>query len=49
MIRVRLTSSLASLALVLIAAYSLAIMSLLFMIDLIVNETLYSLFVWTSI
>jgi membrane-bound ClpP family serine protease len=42
MIRVRLTSTLASLALVLIAAYSLAIMSLLFMIDLIVNETLYS-------
>ena len=42
MIRVRFTSSLASLALVLIAAYSLAIMSLLFMIDLIVNETLYS-------
>jgi hypothetical protein len=42
MIRVRLTSTLASLALVLIAAYSLAIMSLLFMIDSIVNETLYS-------
>jgi hypothetical protein len=42
MIRVRFTSSLASLALVLIAAYSLAMMSLLFMIDLIVNETLYS-------
>jgi hypothetical protein len=38
----RLTYSLASLALVLIAAYSLAIMSLLFMIDSIVNETLYS-------
>jgi hypothetical protein len=42
MIRVKFTSSLASLALVLIAAYSLAMMSLLFMIDLIVNETLYS-------
>jgi hypothetical protein len=42
MIRVRLISRLASLALVLIAAYSLATMSLLFMIDLIVNETLYS-------
>ena len=38
----RFTSSLASLALVLIAAYSLATMSILFMIDLIVNETLYS-------
>jgi len=39
---VRFTRSVASLALVLIAAYSLATMSILFMIDLIVNETLYS-------
>jgi hypothetical protein len=42
MTRVRFTRSVASLALVLIAAYSLATMSILFMIDLIVNETLYS-------
>ena len=42
MTRVRPTRSVASLALVLIAAYSLATMSILFMIDLIVNETLYS-------
>jgi hypothetical protein len=42
MTRVRFTNSVASLALVLIAAYSLATMSILFMIDLIVNETLYS-------
>jgi len=39
---VKPTSSLVSLALVLIAAYSLATMSIFFMIDLIVNETLYS-------
>ena len=38
----KFTHSVASLALVLIAAYSLATMSILFMIDLIVNETLYS-------
>ena len=42
MIRVKPTPSLVSLALVLIAAYSLATMSILFMVDLIVNETLYS-------
>jgi hypothetical protein len=42
MIRVRPTFRLDSLALVLIAAYSLATMSLLFMIDSIVNEKLYS-------
>jgi hypothetical protein len=42
MIRVRPTFRLDSLALVLIAVYSLATMSLLFMIDSIVNETLYS-------
>jgi len=42
MTRVRFTRSVASLALVLIAAYSLATMSILFMVDLIVNETLYS-------
>ena len=42
MTRVRFTRSVASLALVLIAAYSLATMSIFFMIDLIVNETLYS-------
>jgi len=42
MIRVKPTPSLVSLALVLIAAYSLATMSIFFMIDLIVNETLYS-------
>jgi len=41
MIRVKPTPSLVSLALVLIAAYSLATMSIFFMIDLIVNETLY--------
>jgi len=42
MTRVKFTRSVASLALVLIAAYSLATMSILFMVDLIVNETLYS-------
>jgi hypothetical protein len=42
MTRVRFTRSVASLALVLIAAYSLATMSILFMVDFIVNEMLYS-------
>ncbi len=38
----KLTYSVANLALVLVAAYSLATMSIFFMIDSIVNETLYS-------
>ena len=38
----KLTHNVARLALVLIAAYSLATMSILFMVDLIVNKTLYS-------
>lgn len=42
MTRVKFTRSVASLAPVLIAAYSLATMSILFMVDSIVNETLYS-------